>query len=82
MNSTATLRGWIESNGGHAVLASTLSAVIFSTKLVPDWSSTTSIKGRFPHDLASFTQDLGSSFDSLTNREARFVEGIKNHDSL
>jgi hypothetical protein len=78
----ANLRGWIESNGGHVVLASTLAASIFSTKLAPDWSSTTSIKQRFPHDLATFTQSLGFPVDCLTNREVRFVGGLKNLNAL
>jgi hypothetical protein len=78
----ANLRGWIELNGGKVALASTLSAAIFSTKLTPDWSSITSIRSRFPHDLTSFTQDLGFPVDWLTNREARYVGGLKNLNSL
>lgn len=78
----ANLRGWIESNGGHVLLASTLSAAIFSTKLVPDWSFTTSIKERFSHDLAPFTQRLGFPVEYLTNRETRYIAGLKTLESI
>lgn len=78
----ANLRGWIEANGGHVVLASTLSAAIFSTKLVPDWSLTTGIKERFQNDLASLTESLGFPVDLLTQREARFVAGLKNLNAI
>lgn len=78
----ANLRGWIESNGGHVALASTLSASIFSTKLVPDWSYTTSIKTRFQHDHSTLTEALGFPLESLTNRETRFVASLKTLESI
>ena len=78
----ANLRGWIESNGGKVVLASTLSASIFSTRLVPEQSVVTGIKVRFSNELAPFTEALGFPLDFLTQREARFVHGLKNLNSL
>lgn len=74
----ANLRGWIESNGAHVALAPTLSASLFSTRLVPDWSSITAIKSRC-HDLS---QSLGLAPELLTNREARFISGLKTLESI
>lgn len=74
----ANLRGYIESNGGRVVAATTLGAAIFSTKLTPEGGLVPAIKRRFQNDISILPEQLGFSPECLTNKEAHFVNGLRN----
>ncbi len=78
----ANLRGWIETNGSQVVLASTLCAKIFAAKIRPDARFIPSIKSRFSTELTVFPEKLGFSVDCLTQREAAFINGLKNLECI
>ncbi|OAM91884.1 hypothetical protein AW736_26250 [Termitidicoccus mucosus] len=79
----ANLRGFIESHGGKVAAASTFAAQIFATKLRPDSFTISSILRRFPHadDIIQSTTG-GVSAATLTNREANFINGLSQIESI
>lgn len=78
----ANLRGYLEHKGSQVLLASSLVAGVFATRLAPDPGLISSIKRRFPNELAIFPEKLGFPVDFLTNREGNYVYGLKNLESI
>jgi hypothetical protein len=78
----ANLRGHIEHQGSTVVAATSLAAAIFGTTLVPDNTVLMGISARFRHELSTITTQLGFDYDRLTAREAYFIYGLKNLESL
>jgi hypothetical protein len=78
----ANLRGHIQHQGGTVVAATALATNIFGTTLVPDNTVLMGIAARFHHDLSTITTQLGFDYDRLTAREAYFIYGLKNLESL
>lgn len=75
----ANLRGFIQSCGGAVVGASTLSASYGGTKLALPDHVKQSLFERFP-SVAELAQGLGFEPDCFTNREARFLAALKEHE--
>lgn len=78
----ANLRGYLEHKGSQVLLASTLVAGVFATRLAPDPGLISSIKRRFSNELSIFPEKLGFPVDFLTNREGNYVYGLKNLESI
>ena len=78
----ANLRGHIEHQGGNVVAATALAANIFSNTLVPDNTVLMGISARFRNELTTITTHLGFDYDRLTAREAYFIYGLKNLESI
>jgi hypothetical protein len=78
----ANLRGWLEQQGATVVGATTLAAGFGGTKVaLPDivWDR---LLDRFSRQAEALANELGFSADCFTNREARFLAGLKNEHEM
>jgi hypothetical protein len=78
----ANLRGWLEQQGATVVGATTLAAGFGGTKVaLPDivWDR---LLDRFSRPAEALANELGFSADCFTNREARFLAGLKNEHEM
>jgi hypothetical protein len=73
----ANLRGWIEAQGVTAVGATTLAAGFGATQLALPESVHDRLLEQFPVQAESLAKELGFTADCFTNREARFLCGLK-----
>jgi hypothetical protein len=78
----ANLRGWIELQGATVVGATTLAAGFGGTKLALPDTVRDRLLDRFPTQAEALANELGFSADCFTNREARFLAGIKNEHEM
>lgn len=75
----ANLRGWIETQGATVVGATTLAAGFGATKLALPESIHDRLMEQFPIQAEALAKELGFTVtaDCFTNREARFLCGLK-----
>jgi hypoxanthine phosphoribosyltransferase len=73
----ANLRGWIEKQGATVVGATTLAAGFGATKLALPEPVYDRLVERFPIHAEKLANELGFTAECFTNREARFLCGIK-----
>jgi phosphoribosylpyrophosphate synthetase len=70
----ANLKGFIESKGGLAVLAVTLTGKAYSAKLAPSEETLRALRQKHGPDLQTWWEStFGYRFDHLTESEARYV---------
>lgn len=81
-SSLANLRGHVEAQGGKVVLASTLAASLFSTRLAPHENMVARINERHAPVANLFQERTGFGFDFLTNKEAYCLDAIRLPDAL
>ena len=81
-SSLANLRGHVEALGERVVVASTLAASLFSTRLAPDEKMVGRISQRHAPVADLFQSRTGFGFDRLTNKEAYYLDGIRVADAL
>lgn len=71
----ANLKGFIESQGGLVVLATTLTGKPFSAKLCPSGSTLYALRAKHDDQLEIWWKNaFGYGFDFLTESEARYLE--------
>ena len=71
----ANLKGFIESQGGFVVLATTLTGKPFSAKLCPFATTLYALRAKHDEQLEIWWKDaFGYGFDFLTESEARYLE--------
>jgi hypoxanthine phosphoribosyltransferase len=73
----ANLRGWIEKQGAKVVGATTLAAGFGATKLALPESVHERLLEKFSVQAEALANELGFTADCFTNREARFLCGLK-----
>jgi hypoxanthine phosphoribosyltransferase len=73
----ANLRGWIETQGATVVGATTLAAGFGATKLALPKSVYDRLLEQFPIHAQTLAKELGFTAECFTNREARFLCGLK-----
>jgi adenine/guanine phosphoribosyltransferase-like PRPP-binding protein len=73
----ANLRGWIEKKGATVVGATTLAAAFGATKLALPVLVYERLVGKFPVQAEKLANELGFTARCFTNREARFLCGLK-----
>ena len=73
----ANLRGWIEKQGVTVAGATTLAAGFGATKLALPESVRDRLLEQFPVHAETLAKELGFTADCFTNREARFLCGLK-----
>ena len=78
----ANLRGWLEKQGATVVGVTTLAAGFGGTKLAPPDIGRDRLVDRFPRQAEALANELGFSADCFTNREARFLPGLKNEHEM
>ena len=78
----ANLRGWIEKQGSKVVGATTLAAGFGATKLALPESVHERLLEKFPVQAAALANELGFTADCFTNREARFLLGLKHAQDI
>jgi hypothetical protein len=78
----ANLRGWLEQQRAFVVGATTLSAGFGGTKLVLPDMVRDRLLDRFSVQAEALANELRFSADSFTNREARFLAGLKNEQEF
>ena len=78
----ANLRGCLEQQGGTVVGATTLAAGFGGTKLALPTIVRDRLFDRFPREAEAIANELGFSAECFTNREARFLTGLKNEQEM
>ena len=78
----ANLRGWLEQQGATVVGATTLAAGFGATKLALPHLVRDRLLDRFPAQAEALANELGFSAECFTNREARFLAGLKNEHEM
>ena len=78
----ANLRGWLEEQGATVIGATTLAAGFGGTKLALPDIVRDRLLDRFPRQAEALANELGFSAECFTNREARFLAGLKNEHEL
>jgi hypothetical protein len=78
----ANLRGWLQQQGATVVGATTLAAGFGGTKLALPDIVRNRLLDRFPTQAEALANELGFSADCFTNREARFLAGLKNEHEM
>jgi len=77
----ANLRGWLEKQGA-SVIGATLAAGFGGTKLALPDIVRDQLLDRFPRQAEALAKELGFSAECFTNREARFLAGLKNEHEM
>jgi Phosphoribosyl transferase domain len=78
----ANLRGWLEQQGATVVGATTLAAGFGGTKVALPDAIRDRLLDRFPARAEVLANEFGFSADCFTNREARFLAGLKTEHDL
>src|SRR6202011_5580368 len=78
----ANLRGWIEKQGAKVVGATTLAAGFGATKLALPESVHERLLEKFPVQAEALANEFGFTAACFTNREARFLCGLKNERDI
>jgi hypoxanthine phosphoribosyltransferase len=78
----ANLRGWIEKQGAKVVGATTLAAGFGATKLALPESVYERLVEKFPVQAEKLANELGFTAECFTNREARFLCGLKHERDI
>ena len=78
----ANLRGWLQQQGATVVGATTLAAGFGGTKLALPDIVRNRLLDRFPTQAEALANELGFSAECFTNREARFLAGLKNEHEM
>jgi len=79
----ANLKGYIESNGGCVVLATTLTGKTYSAILTPSIETITKLRRKHGAELEDWwRKTYGYGFDRLTASEARYLERSDNADTI
>jgi len=78
----ANLRGWLEKQGANVVGATTLAAGFGGTKLALPDIVRDRLLDRFPRQAEALANELGFSAECFTNREARFLAGLKSEHEM
>lgn len=78
----ANLRGLLEQQGATVVGATTLAAGFGGTKLALPDTVRERLLDRFPTQAEALANALGFSHHCFTNREARFLTGLKNEHEM
>jgi len=74
----ASLRGYIESQGGEVILTSALMGKQYSSKLAPSQEILQKLRERYGNEFEQwFVSEFGYGFDSLTESEARYLDRVK-----
>ena len=78
----ANLRGWLERQGATVVGTTTLATGFGGTKLALPHLVRDRLLDRFPAQAEALANELGFSAECFTNREARFLAGLKNEHEM
>jgi hypothetical protein len=78
----ANLRGWIEGQGAEVGGATTLAAGFGATKLALPESVRERLLEKFPVQAETLANALGFMANCFTNREARFLCGLKHAQDI
>jgi hypothetical protein len=78
----ANLRGWIEKQGATVVGATTLAAGFGATKLTLPSEVYERLVEKFPIHAVKLANELGFTAECFTNREARFLCGMKQIEDM
>jgi hypothetical protein len=78
----ANLRGWIQKQGATVVGSTTLAAAFGATKLALPESIYSRLVERFPGHAENLAKELGFTSRCFTNREARFLCGLKRVEDI
>ena len=79
----ANLCGFIQSNGGRVLGATTLTGQAYSARLAPDHALIEGLRAKHGQDLEEWWKErFGYAFDCLTHSEARYLERAENADSI
>ena len=78
----ANLRGWLEEQGATVIGATTLAAGFGGTKLALPDIVRDRLLDCFPRQAEALANELGFSAECFTNREARFLAGLKNEHEM
>lgn len=78
----ANLRGWIQKQGATVVGATTLGAAFGATKLGLPESIYARLVEKFPGHAENLASELGFTSRCFTNREARFLCGLKRVEDI
>lgn len=78
----ANLKGYIESNGGQVILATTLTGQAHSAKLAPAGSTLAALRAKHGKLEEWFRGIFGYGFERLTESEARYLTRAENVDVI
>jgi hypothetical protein len=78
----ANSRGWLQQQGAIVAGATTLAAGFGGTKLALPDIVRDRLLDRFPDRAEALAKQLGFSADCFTNREARFLAGLKDEHEM
>ena len=78
----ANLKGYIESNGGQVILATTLTGHAYSAKLAPTESTLAALRAKHGKLEDWFRDIFGYGFEWLTESEARYLTRAENVDVI
>lgn len=79
----ANLKGFVESRGGVAVLAITLTGKPYSAKLVPSSDTLRALRNRHGPALENWwLETFGFAFDRLTESEGRYLARAEDADAV
>ena len=79
----ANLKGYLESQGGLTIMATTLTGKPYSAKLCPTDTTLAGLRAKHDEQLENWWENaFGYGFDFLTESEARYVERADNTDSI
>jgi hypothetical protein len=73
----ANLRGWLAHQGATVVGCTSMAAAFGGTKLVPPAEVVERLSSLFPEEVQQLADNLGFDVRTFTNREARYLAGIK-----
>ncbi|MGQ0594459.1 MAG: phosphoribosyltransferase [Gammaproteobacteria bacterium] len=79
----ANLKGYIESKGGRALAAVTLTGKPYSARLRPEPDQLSKLRAKHGQDLDDFWRErFGHGFDALTQSEARYLSRSPDADTI
>ncbi|HWK44928.1 MAG TPA: phosphoribosyltransferase [Stellaceae bacterium] len=78
----ADLKGYIESQGGIVIGATTLTGKAYSAKLAPSAEALAGLRSDHPDLEPAFQQQQGVGYDGLTHSEARYLRNPEAADAV
>lgn len=77
----ASLKGYIESNGGKVVLFTALTGKQYSARIVPKRETLIALRKKYPALEEYWNEEFGYDFSRLTQSEARYILKLKGQDA-
>jgi hypothetical protein len=77
----ASLKGYIESNGGKVVLFTALTGKQYSARIVPKRETLSALRKKYPALEEYWNKEFGYDFSRLTQSEARYILKLKGQDA-